>query len=37
MSSAYCIASKRKEDAKQINELWKTLFGEIRLENDIQK
>ena len=37
MSGFFCFASKRNEDWKQINELWKTLFGEIASENDVQK
>jgi hypothetical protein len=37
MSSLYCFASKRKEDAKQINELWKTLFGENASEDEVHK
>jgi hypothetical protein len=37
MSGFFCVASKRNEDWKQINELWKALFCERALKNDIQK
>jgi len=37
MSGFFCVVSKRNEDWKQINELWKTLFDEIASENDVQK